>query len=314
MTRFLQTSFTPLLRLATDENRWRPFWFGCLGAGLVAIHLTLCLRQNDPDFLGLSLIVWFAVITLLRRRGDNFAWASEPLASGAGSLLVAVFLLRSFNSALNPGLTILPLLGGLGLALLAGGSRAPKTYGKELVILSLLVIPKELGHGIFNLSQPLSLLTAKLSGFLLWYFGAEVTVVGNALNFPAGAVVVSEACSGVSNLTYLLKVAVIFLLLFPFPQKFYAWVIPPFALALALVMNVLRIALLALLSPANPDSFLYWHEGEGSTLFSLINMLIFGTVYFALWGQVAAPREVKPKRKLASTRKLASLRPPSSRN
>ncbi|MFN5516253.1 MAG: cyanoexosortase A [Cyanobacteriota bacterium] len=297
-----------------DETRWRPFWLGGLGAGLIAIHLTLCLREDDPDFLGLSLIVWFAVITLLRRREGKFPWASDPTASGAGSLLIAIFLLRSFNAALNPGLTILPLLGGLGLALLASGWGGPKVYWKELIILSLPVIPRELGHGIFNLSYPLSLLTAKLSGFLLWYFGAEVTVLGNALRFPTGEVVISEACSGVSNLVYLAKVAVIFLLLFPFPQKFYRFLIPLFALTLALGMNVFRIAILALLSPASPDSFVYWHEGEGSTLFSLVNMVIFGTVYFALWGRATAPAVVKPKRKVVSTRKLSSLRPPSSRN
>lgn len=306
--------FTQVFRLAKDENCCRPFWLGTLGAGLVAIHLTFCLRENDPDFLGLSLIVWFAVVTLLRRREGKFAWASEPVASGAGSVLIVIFLLRSFNSTLNPGLTILPLLGGLGLALLASGWGGLKAYGKELVILALLVIPRELGHGLFNLSDSLSLLTAKLSGFFLWYFGAEVTVVGNALRFPTGEVVISEACSGVSNLIYLLKVAIIFLLLFPFPQKVYRFLIPPFALALALGMNVLRIAVLALLSPASPESFVYWHEGEGSTLFSLVNMVIFGTVYFALWGRATAPAQVKPKRKLVSTRKLSSLRPPSSRN
>ena len=266
-----------------------------LGGLLIAIHLSLSWHEDDSDFLGLSLIVWFAVINLLQRKTHQLVLVSQILPSLLGASLIGIVLLRSFNAQINPGLTIIPLLGGLGLALLASGFAGLKIYWRELLILSLLAVPRELGYALGNVANSLALLTAKLSGFFLWYLGATVSVVGNTLRFPEGDVVITEACAGVSTLLYLLKVALIFLLLFPLSQRLYAWLVPFFALGLALGMNILRIAILAVLSPTNVDSFTYWHEGEGSNLFSLISVILFGSFYLFLMRQDRLWRSKKKK-------------------
>ena len=173
-------------------------------------------------------------------------------------------------------------MGGFGLALIASGFKGIRQYWRELIILGLLAVPKELGVGIFNISHFLSLLITKIVGFVLWYLGFQVSTQANQLFLPSGGIVIADACAGVGNLIYLIRVAIIFLLVFPLSNRKNIVFVPIVALALAFLMNVVRLSLLAILSPNNPDAFAYWHEGAGSLTFTFTVVIIFGFYYLFL--------------------------------
>jgi cyanoexosortase A len=116
----------------------------------------------------------------------------------------------------------------------------------------------------------------------LWYLGFQVSTQANQLFLPSGGIVIADACAGVGNLVYLIRVAIIFLLVFPLSNRKNIVFVPIVALALAFLMNVVRLGLLAILSPNNPDAFAYWHEGAGSLTFTFTVVIIFGFYYLFL--------------------------------
>jgi cyanoexosortase A len=259
------------------------FWLLGLAGFLVAIHFTLTDRTADAqDFLGLSILVWFAVGSLINRKRQSLHLESGIGATLLGAFLIGIILLRTANATVNPGLSVIPLMGGFGLALIASGFKGIRQYWRELIILGLLAVPKELGVGLFNISHFLSLLITKIVGFVLWYLGFEVSTQANQLLFPSGGVVINDACAGVGNLIYLIRVAIIFLLVFPLSNRKNIVLVPIVALALAFLMNLIRVGLLAVLSPNNPDAFTYWHEGTGSLTFTFTVVIIFGSYYLFL--------------------------------
>ena len=259
------------------------FWLLGLAGCLVAIHFTLTDRTADAqDFLGLSILVWFAVGSLINRKRQSLQLESGVGATLLGAFLIVIILLRTANATVNPGLSFLPLLGGFGLALIASGFKGIRQYWRELIILGLLAVPEELGVGIFNISHFLSLLITKIVGFVLWYLGFQVSTQANQLFLPSGGIVIADACAGVGNLIYLIRVAIIFLLVFPLSNRKNIVFVPIVALALAFLMNVVRLGLLAILSPNNPDAFAYWHEGAGSLTFTFTVVIIFGFYYLFL--------------------------------
>ncbi len=272
-----------LLLLPTVGDLKTPkFWLLGLAGCLVAIHFTLVDRINEPNFLGLSILIWFAVGSLINRKQQSLKLDSDIFSTLLGGILILIILMRMSSATLNPGLSFIPILGGLGLALLASGFQGISQYWRELIILGLLAIPKELGLGIFNISHFLSLLITKILGFIFWYIGFQVAVQGNQLLFASGGIVISDACTGVNNLVYLVQVSIIFLLLFPLSKRKNIILVPFVALILAFLMNLVRLSLLAVLAPTNLEAFEYWHEGTGSLAFTLTVVIIFGFYYLFL--------------------------------
>jgi cyanoexosortase A len=267
---------------AIADLKTNQFWLLGLAACLIGIHFTLTEQANSSDFLGLSILVWFAIGSLINRKRHTLKLNSDLPSTLLGGLLIAIVLLRSANAVVNPGLTLIPLISGMGLALLASGFKGLGQYWREMIMLGLLAIPAELGIGILNIANPLALVITKLVGFSLWYLGFQVSTQGNHLYLPTGGIIINDVCAGVNNLTYLFKVSIIFLLLFPVSGWKKRLSVPLVALILAFVMNISRVAILAVLSPSDPNAFKYWHEGEGSLTFTLIIVILFGTYYLFL--------------------------------
>jgi exosortase/archaeosortase family protein len=54
-------------------------------------------------------------------------------------------------------------------------------------------------------------------------------------------------------------------------------VVPIIAVLIGFIVNAARVALMAVLvSLSQPEAFKYWHEGNGSVIFSMIAVFIFG--------------------------------------
>ncbi|MEG3906882.1 cyanoexosortase A [Microcoleus sp. Pol12B5] len=249
------------------------YWLLGIASGLIAIHLTLTSRTNDTDLFGTMLLFWGVVAFLIWERHESLTFESGIFASVFGSSLIALILLKSSSiSGYDFFIRATPFLSGISLALLASGTKGLKQYWQELLILGYTAIPP----GLIGVFVDVALLTAKFSAFLLHYIGFEVVRKGVFLILEKGSVEVYHGCSGVNAMLQLLGLALVFLLMFPTTtgQKI---VLPFVAIITAFLVNAARVGLLAVLvSLSKPEAFKYWHEGNGSVIFSMIAVFIFG--------------------------------------
>jgi len=249
------------------------YWLLGIASGLIVLHLTLTSRTNDTDLFGTMFLFWGVVAFLIWERHESLTFESGIFASFFGSSLIALILLKSSSiSGYDFFIRATPFLSGISLALLASGTKGLKQYWQELLILAYIVIPP----GFIGVFVDVALLTAKFSAFLLHYLGFEVVRKGVLLILEKGSVEVYHGCSGVNGMLQLLGLALVFLLMFPTTvgQKV---ILPLVAIITAFVVNAARVGLMAVLvSLSQPEAFKYWHQGNGSVIFSMIAVFIFG--------------------------------------
>lgn len=260
--------------LASIKRLKKPhFWLLAIAAGLVAINLTLTWRAGDVAHLGMSILFWAAVASLLWDKRQSLSFETNLFSRILGALLLAGMLLANASQTDEHILRVFPFICALELGILASGFRGLKQYWQELTILFFLGVPSVL------LSTPLtdiSPITARFSAFILWYSGFAVTRQGVYVSLPKGTIEVYAGCSGIEAMTYLLGLGVIFVVMFPtnLTQKI---IVPIVGVALGFVVNGFRVALMAVLvASSNPKAFEYWHEGDGSLIFGMISVLLFG--------------------------------------
>lgn len=249
------------------------YWLLAIAAGLIGLHLTLTSRTENADLFGTMLLFWGVVCFLIWERHESLTLESGVFSSLFGASLIAFILLKSSSiSGYDFFLRATPFLSGISLAMLASGTTGLKQYWQELLILAYTAIPP----GLIGVFVNVSLLTAKFSNFMLHYLGFEVKRQGVFLILEKGSIEVYHGCSGVNAILQLLGLALVFLLMFPTTagQKI---VVPIVAVLIAFMVNAARVALMAVLvSLSQPEAFKYWHEGNGSVIFSMIAVFIFG--------------------------------------
>ncbi|MGI2901984.1 cyanoexosortase A [Tolypothrix sp. VBCCA 56010] len=260
---------TPVSRLKNAQ-----FWLLAIGAGLIAIHITLTWKSNIPSLLGSSLLFWIAVSSLIWEKRHSLNLESGVLPSFLGLSIIAIILFKSASLTSFGGFLFLsPFILALGLALLASGFRGLKQYKGELLALFFLGAPKLLPSFLI---KHITLLTAKLAAFILWYTGFEITRSGVNIYLPTGSIEVASGCSGVQIIFQQLGLAIIFILMFPLnrQQKILA---PIVAATLGFIVNGVRVAVMGVIvAKGNPEAFEYWHHGDGSLIFSMIAVIFFG--------------------------------------
>lgn len=252
------------------------YWLLALVAGLAAIHLTLLSRVDNSELFSTSLLFWLAAGSLIWDRYQTLNLESNLTASVLGALIVIGMLTRvglspdSVSSA-----WMLPLVAGLGTGLLASGFKGLKQYWREFIIFGLLAIYPVLQFILAAID--LSEITAKAASFVLLYFGFPVRLQGVFLLMPSSRVEVYSACAGIQSILQLLSVSVLFLLIFPLRSHVQKVLCVVSAVVISFVVNTLRVALMAILNNAgDKNAFAYWHEGQGSLIFSAIAVLVFG--------------------------------------
>ncbi len=219
------------------------------------------------------LLFWGVVAFLIWERHETLTLESGIFSSCFAASLIAFILLKSSSIyGYDFFIRITPFLSGISLALLASGTKGLKQYWQELLILAYTGIPP----GLIGVFINVALLTAKFSAFILHYLGFEVVRQGVFLILEKGSVEVYHGCSGVNAILQLLGLSLVFLLMFPTTngQKI---VVPIIAVLIGFVVNAARVALMAVLvSLSQPEAFKYWHEGNGSVIFSMIAVFLFG--------------------------------------
>lgn len=263
------TSLTSIKPLQNTQ-----FWLLAIAGGLIAVHLSLSWRlSEDLGKLAISAFGWVTALSLLWEKRRTLSYESDIFSSLIGITLIALVLARSFFiTSFDSVFDLTPIVAALGLALLASGVKGLRQYWIELFIVFAVNVPAGSMLGWFDIS----LQTAKFSYAILSYLGLDVVRQGVNIILPTGAVEVYPGCSGLDSIIRLLRLGVLFLVLFPtsLTKKF---LVPIAAISIAFIVNGVRVALMALLvAYSSPGAFEYWHLGTGGQIFFLISTLLFG--------------------------------------
>ena len=233
------TSLASLKPLKNTE-----FWLLAIASGLIAVHLSLSWRLNlNLSELSMSVLCWGAVLSLLSDKRHTLKLESDFFSSLLGLLLIAFVLLRSlFITGIDPIFDFSPFIAALGLAMLASGVKGLRQYWLELIVIFAFSVPIE----VLLEGTDISTLTAKFANVILSYLGFEVSRQGVNIILPTGAVEVNRACSGFESILRLLRLSVLFLVMFPISSA-KRILVPIVAVLVAYVVTGVRVALMAFL-------------------------------------------------------------------
>jgi cyanoexosortase A len=268
-------------------------WQYCLlslAASLTVIYMTLVYLSGDVAHLGMSFLFYLVAGILLWEKRETLQLQGSIFSRMTGGLLVALVLWQSIGLLHDPALTspqlnltlrLLPFVSVLAVGLLASGFKNLKQCGQEITLLFFLGVPSVL----FSFLPDPSPVTAQFSTGLLRFAGFDALVQDVYISLPTGAVKVYAGCSGVESMTYLLGISVLALMLFPVAR-----IKQPFVLLLAMLtgfgINGVRVALMAVLATSHQKAtFDYWHQGDGSLIFGVIAVCVFGLCYGLLYKQ-----------------------------
>jgi cyanoexosortase A len=264
-----------------------------LVAAIISLYFLLLrlLTQRPDELLNLVLVVGG---TLLVLPGHPAGWQPRPGRIGrwVGVALLVVVLWRGqriggfeFTSSL------LPLLAGMGLVLLAAPINKLRPYLPSLSMLALLPVMRAVGS--LTPLGTLSVVTAWLTTLMLTLSGYAAEQIGNIVRMKGGGVIVSGSCAGLNILLQLLIVAVIFALAFPMRHRWQNGLMFLVAPLLGMVVNGMRITLLAMFVTSSLANKQWWfeffHDHWGALLFSGLGMQLFVWLYlYWMARQVAA--------------------------
>lgn len=278
-------------------------WLGAIAIGVMLVNLAVLWKVGDQAHLGMSVLFWLPVGSLIWEKRSDLNLKSDAISIFVGTLIIGWFLFTIASTpakiagqldTYDPLLRLMPFISGIAVALIASGIKKIQQYKSELTILFFSGIPKVIISDLMKID--ISPITAKVSAFMLHYTGHELRLRENVfIDLPGGSIKVYGGCSGMESMTYLLGLSVVCLLMFPlerFNQRIHKILIVSFAVMTGFVVNAVRVALMAILAAdSKPEAFDYWHEGDGSLIFGMIAVGIFGLFYMFLLKQ----DEVEPQ-------------------
>ncbi len=270
-----------------NRNLWS------LLVGLVAAYLLLISMLTQPPVVVLNLVLVLGG-ALLVLHAPPTGWQPRPGRIGRWvgvALLVAMlwFGQRLMNSDFISSL--LPLLAGIALALLAAPVAKLRSFLPSFSVLALLPVVRAVGS--LTPLGPLTVATAWLTQQMLTLSGYAAEQVGNSVRLKSGGVIVNGSCAGLDILLQLMLVAVIFALAFPMRHRWHNGLMIVVAPLIGMAANGMRITLLALLITSSlPNKwwwFMFFHDHWGALIFSGLGMQLFVWLYvYSMARQVAA--------------------------
>jgi cyanoexosortase A len=244
-----------------------------IAGSLTAINLSLFWRYKDAVSFTLLFLFLATVYSHIKEKRYSLKLESGFTSSFFGLLILILVFINSIYR-LNSGIlmSFSPLISAFAMALIASGFKGLKQYWIEL----LTILFFSLRTWIPSIhSIDISPLTAKFSGLLLWYTGFNVTRSGLVLSLPTGSVEVYHGCSGIVLILDTLSLGILFLFMFDLTrtQKIF---VPLVAALLGFIVNSIRVCIMAIVvAQGDEKAFKYWHDGDGSLVFSMIAAFIF---------------------------------------
>ena len=276
--------------------RWRSLdnreLWGLLAAIFALFLLQLSLLTKWPDVaLNMVLVMGGAVLVL---NSPPAGWQPRPGRIGRWVGVALLVVMLWFGQRLMSSdfiSSLLPLLAGIALALLAAPASKLRPFLKSFCVLALLPVVSAVST--LTPLGPLSVATAWLAKQMLSICGYTAVQLGTLVKLQGGGVNVGGACAGLGMLLQLLLVAVIFAMAFPMRHRWQNGLLIVVAPLLGMVVNGMRITLLALFVTSSVPNRMWWfeffHEHWGSLLFSGVGMQLFVWLYvYWMARQVAA--------------------------
>ena len=251
------------------------FWLLATWVSLIAINLTLVGRlAENIDETAIQILTWTVAILLVIRNRPNLKFESTPSAIAVGSLLIIWVLIKSLlTRRITDILFILtPIMATIGVALIASGWKGLRQYWQPILLAATLGIPTSFLFAAIEKIIPVNVFTAQFANSVLWYGGVKVAQQGIEIFSQYGAVLVARGCAGLPPILMLVRITLMFVLVFPV-SRFHMGILFPSAIAIAFIVNSARVALLVIVS-LQADSFKYWHTGDGSQIFSVVSVSI----------------------------------------
>ncbi len=264
-------------RSLDNRNLW------VLVTAIFALYFLLLslLTQSFDEVLNVVLVLGGAVLV---HHAPSADWQPRPGRIGrwVGVALLVAVLWRGQRMVSSDFISsLLPLLTWVGLLLLAMPVGKLRSFLPSLSVLALLPVMRTVEW--LTPLGPLSVATAWLTKQMLSVLGFTAMHIGNKVNMPGGGVDVADACAGLSIILQLLFVAVIFAMAFPMRHRWQNGLMIVVAPLLAIVVNGMRITLLALINVSDLPHRSWWfdffHKNLGSMVFSGIGMQIFVWLY-----------------------------------
>ena len=258
------------------------FIFGLISA----INLTLySIFDKDVQNWSYLLLLYIGILFNIYDKRNHIAFVSKFPANFIGFCLVIIPYIKAgfLVEAIWVSWYFIALISATGLALLASGFPGIKQFQKELAI--IFIFPTFVFIFIRLLSVlssrvSVTLISAKITSFVLWYLGFDSVNQGTIVYVNGGAIDIYDGCTGISLLLMLLRVSITLVILFPFLLKN---IYLPFILSFLIsgVFSIGRLIIMALVVTDKP-AFHYWHGDEGGNIFAVLSFLCFGAIILLL--------------------------------
>ncbi len=271
LNNILRGDFSDLLTAFQKAINKLEFWLLATWGSLIAINIALQFRLGENiDDNAMVILTWAVAILLVVRNRANFKFESTPSAIAVGTLLIIWVLIKSLltRRVFDILFILTPLVSTLGVALIASGWKGLRLYWQPLLLTATLGIPVPFLFAAIEKFIPVNVFTAQFANSVLWYGGVKVAQQGITIVSQYGAVEVARGCAGLPPIFMLLRITLMFVLVFPV-SRFHMWIMFPAAMAIAFIVNSVRVALLVIISNQT-EAFKYWHHGDGSQIFSIV--------------------------------------------
>ncbi|NUN66608.1 cyanoexosortase A [Pseudanabaena biceps] len=271
----LRGDFTSLQVELQQAVKKLDFWLLSAWVSIIAINITLMARLAESvDETAIQLLTWAVAILLVIRDRSKLKFETTPSAIAVGTLLIIWVLTKSLltRRVYDILFILIPVMATIGIALIASGWKGLRQYWQPILLAATLGIPTSFLFAAIERIIPVNVFTAQFANSALWYGGIKVVQEGISIVSQYGAVEVARGCAGLPPILMLLRITLMFVLVFP-TERWQMWIMFPSAIAIAFVVNSLRVALLVLISRQD-DLFKYWHSGDGSQIFSVIAVSI----------------------------------------
>ena len=173
----------------------------------------------------------------------------------------------------------------IGYILLIAGFKGLQQFRQEIAIgVGITLFNLLLAGILFYLEKlnffSITIFSAKLTTFLLWYIGFDANSQGQIVYVNGGAIDIYMGCTAVPLFLKLLQFSFLILLLFrSLCRNLSLLLILP--AILSLVFSIIRLAIMALVVN-NPEAFEFWHGIEGGNLFMTIALVMFFGILFLM--------------------------------
>ena len=280
-----------LRSLRAQLPRWSGKPSDILGFLLLFTLLGLSLYSGELDH-GIMALLFFGGAVLINRQQPTPKGPVdlEGRLVGFGILINVIAFCITYEparagdqglaSGANPWLRIFPATSALSWLLLSHGFRGFRTRWQIPFLFLFLGLPWIVIRQLFDMA----IITAVTVSLVLRTLGFDAYMEAPLyVGIEATRVNVNIGCSGMEAMTYLLGLSALALLAFRPPSWLWYILVPPIAIFLAFVINIIRVTCLSLFNfHGRPDLFDSFHVGIGSQLFSGSSVGIFCLGYYVI--------------------------------